>query len=67
MLLIFLFILMTILYSSRLAMAVQILAQKNWRVKRYWGSGDEAPGKFKKPRPLDLRETPFLIIEIGPF
>ena len=36
-----------------------------------WGEGvkglgvrGDAPEKFQKPRPLDLRETPFFIIEI---
>ena len=41
-------------------------------------SGDSSPeklggqkrwglGKFQRTRPLDLKETPFFIIEIGPF
>ena len=35
--------------------------------RRDRGSGDGVPGNISKPRPLDLRETPFFIIEIGPF
>ena len=31
------------------------------------GLGEKPPGKISKSRPLDLRETPFFIIDMGPF
>ena len=36
-------------------------------LEKIGGLGAKPVGKFQRPRPLDLREKPFFIIEIGPF